>query len=171
MDDGELHSLAMQLGDALCARGIFLVSAESCTGGWVSKAVTDIPGSSAWFDCGFVVYNRDAKHAMLGVSMDLIDEHGEVSEPVVRSLAEGALARSRAALSIAISGIAGPTGGSPEKPVGSVCFAWGIADMVAGMVRNIKVLSETQHFDGDRESVRRQAVAHALQGALQQLRG
>ncbi len=169
MDDGELHSLAMQLGNALCGRGIFLVTAESCTGGWVSKVVTDIPGSSAWFDCGFVVYNRDAKHAMLAVPMDLIDEHGEVSEAVVAALAEGALARSRAALSIAISGIAGPSGGNPEKPVGTVCFAWGMADMMAGVVRNIKVLTETQHFDGDRESVRRQAVAYALQGALRQL--
>jgi nicotinamide-nucleotide amidase len=171
MDDGELHNLAMQLGDGLCARGIFLATAESCTGGWVSKAVTDIPGSSAWFDCGFVVYNRDAKHSLLGVPMDVIEDNGEVSEAVVRCLAEGALAKSRAALSIAISGIAGPTGGSPEKPVGTVCFAWGIADMVAGMVRNINVLSETRHFDGDRESVRRQAVAHALRGALQQLHG
>lgn len=166
MDDGELHTLAMRLGEALCARGIFLSTAESCTGGWVSKVVTDIPGSSAWFDCGFVVYNRNAKHSMLGVPLNIIDANGEVSEPVVKALAEGALSKSRAALSIAISGIAGPTGGSQSKPVGTVCFAWGLADMVAGMVRNIKVISETCHFDGDRESVRRQAVAYALQGGL-----
>lgn len=166
MDDQTLQMLASRLGEALCARGIFMATAESCTGGWVSKVVTDIPGSSAWFDCGFVVYNRNAKHGMLGVPMDMIETHGEVSEPVVRALAQGALSKSRAALSIAISGIAGPTGGSEEKPVGTVCFAWGMADMVAGMVRNIKVESAVQHFDGDRESVRRQAVAHALQGAL-----
>ena len=117
-------------------------------------------------DCGFVVYNRNAKHSMLGVPLDIIDANGEVSEPVVEALAKGALSKSRAALSIAISGVAGPSGGSVEKPVGTVCFAWGLADMVAGMVRNIKVESETRHFNGDREAVRRQAVAHALHGAF-----
>lgn len=166
MDDTGLQALATRLGEALCARGILLVTAESCTGGWVSKVVTDIPGSSSWFDCGFVVYNRNAKHSLLGVPLAVIEAQGEVSEAVVRALAQGALAKSRAALSIAISGIAGPSGGSAEKPVGMVCFAWGLADMVAGAVRNIHIDSTTRNFDGDREAVRRQAVAYALQGGL-----
>lgn len=169
MDNQILAVLASRLGEALCARGVFLASAESCTGGWLSKVVTDIPGSSSWFDCGFVVYNRNAKHCMLGVPLEVIDANGEVSEAVVRAMAEGALAKSRAALSIAISGIAGPSGGSAEKPVGTVCFAWAVADMVAGTVRNVRVASATAHFDGDRLAVREQAVAQALQGALDQL--
>jgi nicotinamide-nucleotide amidase len=166
MTEHALHTLAARLGEALCARGVLLATAESCTGGWVSKVVTDIPGSSSWFDCGFVVYNRNAKHCMLAVPLETIDQHGEVSEPVVRAMAEAVLAKSRAALSIAISGIAGPSGGSVDKPIGTVCFSWCLADTVAGMVKNTRVQTTTQHFDGDREDVRRQAVSHALQGAL-----
>lgn len=169
MEESGLQRLATRLGELLCARGILLATAESCTGGWVSKIVTDIPGSSSWFDCGIVVYNRNAKHSLLGVPLQVIDDNGEVSEAVVRAMAQGALAKSRAALSIAISGVAGPSGGSAEKPVGMVCFAWGLADMVAGAVRNTHIETATCHFSGDREAVRSQAVAHALQGAIDML--
>ncbi|MGD8999577.1 MAG: CinA family protein [Granulosicoccaceae bacterium] len=169
MNDTTLQALASRVGEALSARGIFLATAESCTGGWIAKTVTDIPGSSCWFDCGFIVYNRNAKQSMLGVPAAIIDANGEVSEPTVRALAEGALARSRAAMVVAVSGIAGPSGGTPDKPLGTVCFAWGLADMVAGAVRNIDVSSETRHFDGDREAVRRQSVQHALEGVLKLL--
>jgi nicotinamide-nucleotide amidase len=169
MEDTHLQELAERVGEALTARGILLATAESCTGGWIAKVVTDIPGSSCWFDCGFIVYNRNAKQSMLGVPASVIDENGEVSEPTVRALAEGALSRSRAAVTVAVSGIAGPSGGTPDKPVGTVCFAWGEADMVAGAVRNIQIHSVTCRFDGDREAVRRQAVHHALEGVLQLL--
>jgi nicotinamide-nucleotide amidase len=166
MSDKNLQILAARLGEALCARGIFFAAAESCTGGWLSKVVTDIPGSSSWFDCGFVVYNRAAKQQMLGVPAAVIDANGEVSEATVEAMAEGAIAQSRAAVTVAISGIAGPSGGSEEKPVGTVYFAWCIADRVAGVMRNNKTLSCREVFSGDRESVRRQAVARALQGVL-----
>lgn len=164
--DKILYSLAERVGQALNSKGIYLATAESCTGGWLSKIVTDIPGSSSWFDCGFVVYNREAKQQMLRVPAALIDANGEVSEQTVEAMAEGAIAQSRAAVTVAISGIAGPGGGSEAKPVGTVCLAWCIADRVAGVMRNSKTTSCREQFSGDREAVRRQAVERALQGLL-----
>lgn len=162
----DLYTLAESVGKALTAQGIYLATAESCTGGWLAKCVTDVAGSSAWFDCGFIVYNREAKQQLLGVPASVIDANGEVSEATVAALAEGALAKSRAAISVAISGIAGPGGGSEEKPVGTVCFAWSLADMVAGVVRNVRTQTHQACFTGDREAVRHQAVACALNGVL-----
>lgn len=167
--DKRLYSLAERLGQALNRKGVYMATAESCTGGWVAKCMTDVPGSSAWFDCGFTVYNREAKQQMLRVPAALIDANGEVSEATVRAMAEGAIAQSRAAVTVAISGIAGPGGGSDEKPVGTVCFGWCIADRVAGVMRNSRTSSCREVFSGDREAVRRQAVERALQGALELL--
>lgn len=157
----ELEALAATLGEALSARGWLLATAESCTGGWVAEAVTAIAGSSSWFDRGFVTYSNEAKQEMLGVQVATLAQHGAVSEAVVREMAEGALVRSRADLALAISGIAGPTGGSAEKPVGTVWIAWG--------TRAGEQLARCFHFDGDRTAVRRQSVAAALQGALRML--
>lgn len=162
----DLYRLAESVGKVLTSQGIYLATAESCTGGWLAKCVTDVAGSSAWFDCGFIVYNRDAKQQLLGVPASVIDAHGEVSEATVAALAEGVLAKSRAGISVAISGIAGPGGGSDEKPVGTVWFAWSRADKVAGVVRRLKTTSEMQCFSGDRKAVRQQAVACALKGVL-----
>jgi len=161
MADTELYSLAEQVGRALVARGLMLATAESCTGGWVAEAVTMVPGSSDWFERGFVSYTYISKREMLGVAGDTMGQHGAVSEPVVREMADGAIARSRAQISVAVSGVAGPSGGSPEKPVGTVCFAWRLRD---GPGR-----TATLHFDGDRDLVRRQSVVHALEGVLRLL--
>ena len=160
-DDHVLQNLARQAGERLQTLGEMLAAAESCTGGWVAKVVTDIPGSSGWFDRGFVTYTNDAKLELLGVPEALLASHGAVSEPVVRAMAAGALDHSHAARSLAISGIAGPTGGTPEKPVGLVWFAWAHDD--GG---NVRLRSAHRVFSGDREAVRRQAVAAALQGLL-----
>lgn len=153
-----LESLAAELGARLLERGEVLATAESCTGGWVSQVLTAIAGSSNWFDCGFVTYSNTAKADMLGVNKKTIVRHGAVSEPVVIEMATGALQRSRAQWALAISGVAGPAGGTPEKPVGTVCFAWAGPEGMA--------VSETCHFAGDREQVRRAAVEHALRGLL-----
>ncbi len=152
-DPGSLDQLAAELGRGLQASGDRLVTAESCTGGWIAKCMTDIAGSSAWLERGFVTYSNEAKQEMLGVGADTLARHGAVSEPAVREMATGALARSRATLAVAVSGIAGPDGGSPAKPVGTVCFGWG---------RVGRVEAETWLFRGDRDQVRRQSVAHAL---------
>jgi len=164
--DKELYQLAEQVAAQLNKTGDWLGTAESCTGGWVAKCLTDVPGSSQWFDRGYVVYNGQAKQQMLGVPADIIKENGEVSELVVRSLAQGVLAKSNASVSLAISGIAGPTGGSEDKPVGTVWFAWSRADKLAGVVRGVKTTAAVQCFSGDREAVRKQAVIHAMQGVL-----
>lgn len=129
--------------------------AESCTGGWIAKALTDIAGSSVWFECGWVCYSDAAKSSQLGVDPSVIAAHGAVSEQTAAALAAGALARSGADVALAVSGIAGPGGGSAAKPVGTVCFAW--ADGAG-------VRTATRHFDGDRESIRAQAAVFALQG-------
>ncbi|KDM92608.1 nicotinamide-nucleotide amidase [Photobacterium galatheae] len=154
-------SLARQVGQALKARQWRAVTAESCTGGGVSAAITEIAGSSGWFDCAFVTYSNEAKQDMLGVRAETLTEYGAVSEPVVKEMAQGALIHSRGQISVAISGIAGPDGGTPDKPVGTVCFAW--ADTTGWL------LLETCCFRGDRQSVREQAVARALQGILDRL--
>lgn len=148
---------AAAVGDRLAAAGLALVTAESCTGGWIAKVLTDLPGSSAWFERGFVTYSNAAKQELLGVAAPTLAEHGAVSEPVARAMAAGALAHSRAQVAVAVTGIAGPSGGSDHKPVGMVCFAWTWPGGAA---------STTQCFAGDREQVRQQAVAVALQRLL-----
>lgn len=161
MSSDTLITLAARVGARLRARGMMLATAESCTGGWVAQAVTAVGGSSAWFERGFVTYSDAAKQEMLGVSARTLAAHGAVSEQTACEMAAGALARSRAQVAVAITGIAGPSGGSPEKPVGTVCFAWAAQAGVPS--------AQTQHFAGDRESVRRQSVIAALQGLLQRL--
>ncbi|MBI5938217.1 MAG: nicotinamide-nucleotide amidase [Betaproteobacteria bacterium] len=158
----ELEALATQLGEALLAKCWRLATAESCTGGWVAQAVTAIAGSSNWFDRGFVSYSNEAKQDMLGVQAATLAAHGAVSEAVVREMVEGALARSRADLALAISGVAGPAGGTAEKPVGTVWLAWGRRDGVC--------TAQRFHFEGDRAEVRHQSVVVALQGVLRLLR-
>ncbi|TSA50828.1 MAG: nicotinamide-nucleotide amidohydrolase family protein [Nitrosomonadales bacterium] len=159
MADDALVELAAELGQALKARGWMLVLAESCTGGGVAEAITSVPGSSAWFERGFVTYGNVAKIEMLDVRAETLQEFGAVSEQTVREMVQGALAHSHAQLGIAISGIAGPDGGTPGKPVGTICFAW--ANTTG------ELLSATCHFSGDRAAVRQQAVEHAIRGALQ----
>jgi nicotinamide-nucleotide amidase len=162
-DDEALQALAAELAESLTRQGRMLTLAESCTGGWVAKVCTDLPGSSAWFERGFVTYTNESKQEMLGVSGETLERHGAVSEQTVSEMAMGALARSHAQLAVAISGIAGPGGGSEQKPVGTVCFAWARSGVGAQ--------AERVCFDGDREAVRRQSVAHALRGAQRQLHG
>lgn len=157
-----LAALAGQLGEVLMAGGQTLATAESCTGGWVAQVITSVAGSSQWFDRGFVTYANAAKEEMLGVPALTLQRHGAVSEAVARAMAQGVLAHSDADWALAITGIAGPGGGSPEKPVGTVCFAW------AG--REQGCLAQTRHFSGERQAVRAQAVEHALQGMLDLLR-
>ena len=155
--DTVLAALAREVGAGLLAAGRRLVTAESCTGGWIAKLCTDIPGSSDWFDCGFVCYSNAAKVRDLGVPEKLISAEGAVSDAVVRAMAEGALERTGANVSIAVSGIAGPGGAVPGKPVGTVWFA---------LARRFEDRLECQghliQFDGDREAVRRQAVQYGL---------
>ena len=155
-----MEELAKKLGERLKASKSVLVTAESCTGGWVSQAVTAVAGSSDWFERGFVTYSNAAKQELLGVRAETLARHGAVSEQTAREMALGALARGKGTHALAITGVAGPTGGSREKPVGTVCFAWADA---AGC------RSETVHFAGDREAVRRQSVVHALEGVLARL--
>lgn len=152
--DGELLQLSRLLGAALERRGWQLSTAESCTGGWISAAVTATAGSSNWFDRGFVTYSNAAKIEMLGVSARTLEEAGAVSAATASEMARGALAHSRAALAIAVSGIAGPGGGTAEKPVGTVCIAWACSD---GRSRAFRL-----QLDGGREAVRRQTVVQAL---------
>ncbi len=151
-----LEELAARIGALLHARGEVLATVESCTGGWVAAAVTSVPGSSAWFDRGFVTYSNRAKQELVDVPAQTLAEHGAVSEATARAMALGGLARSGASVAVAVTGVAGPQGGSPDKPVGTVCFAWAR--------RGGETRVERLHFDGDREAVRRQSVAHALAG-------
>jgi nicotinamide-nucleotide amidase len=157
-----MDELARRVGERLKSNAAVLATAESCTGGWVAQSVTAVAGSSAWFDRGFVTYSNDAKREMLGVSAETLARHGAVSEETACEMARGALERSAATLAVAITGVAGPGGGSAEKPVGTVCFGWASA---AG------VTSETCRFAGDRESVRRLSVIRALEGVLARLGG
>ena len=160
MTDSELMQLSEQVGQALKARGATVTTAESCTGGWVAKTLTDIAGSSAWFARGFVTYSNEAKSQMIGVSEATLLDHGAVSEPVVVEMAIGALRAARADYAISVSGIAGPDGGSAEKPVGTVWF--GVASASGQGV------TQRECFAGDREAVRRQATAYALNLLWQQ---
>lgn len=157
MED-ELYTLAVAVGDRLRHGGHRVAVAESCTGGWIAKVLTDIAGSSEWFERGFVTYSNQAKQDMLGVPPALLASAGAVSRATVEAMAAGVLSHSRAQLSVAVSGIAGPGGGTRDKPVGTVWIAW------AGSP--VGSCSRRFQFGGDREAVRRQAVAAALQGLL-----
>ena len=154
-----LHDLACEVGDRLRDRGWQLATAESCTGGWIAKLITDRAGSSAWFDRGFVTYSNNAKCSMLDVPEEVLARHGAVSAAAVAAMVTGALRNSTAQVAVAVSGIAGPEGGTAEKPVGTVWFGWGTE---AG-----EVLTERREFTGNRDAVRRYAAAHALQGVIQ----
>jgi nicotinamide-nucleotide amidase len=159
VSDEELHQLASELGDKLMARGWMLATAESCTGGWVGQLVTTLPGSSHWYERGFITYANTAKIEMLGVPADTIETYGAVSEETARAMAAGALAHSHAQAALAISGIAGPGGATPQKPVGLVCYSWALADGT--------LMSSTCRLDGDREEIRSRAVAAALRGLIE----
>ncbi len=149
------EKLAKELGETLEHKQLMLVTAESCTGGMVAEVVTLVSGSASWFERGFVTYSNQAKHEMLAVSAETIEEYGAVSEQTATAMAQGALNHSHASVSVAVTGIAGPTGGTDEKPVGTVCFAWAFKD---GFLK-----SEQNHFDGDRNNIRSQATQYVLQ--------
>lgn len=158
VSDEELNQLATELGDKLQARGWMLATAESCTGGWVGQLVTAIPGSSNWYERGFITYANAAKVEMLGVPAETLDTYGAVSEDTASAMAAGALKHSHAQAALAISGIAGPGGGTREKPVGLVCYGWALADGT--------LMSSTCRLDGDRDEIRSRAVAAALRGLI-----
>jgi nicotinamide-nucleotide amidase len=156
--ESDLAALSAAIGAILKARSLTMASAESCTGGWAAQVVTHTAGSSAWFDRGFVTYANEAKVAMLGVRPETLATHGAVSLATAAEMAAGALTNSNALISLSITGVAGPTGGSPDKPVGTVCFGW--------CLRGQAPEAERCLFQGDREAIRRQAVIHALNGLL-----
>lgn len=154
--DIELHDLALEVAHEALQQRLMLVTAESCTGGWIAKTLTDLPGSSAWFHAGLVTYSNEAKEALLGVNPRTLDVTGAVSEETALEMVSGALARFGAGLAVAVTGIAGPTGGTVEKPVGTVWVSW----KRRGGYAHARIF----HFSGDREAVRRQTVAAALTG-------
>ena len=159
-----MPTLVQQLAQTLLAKGLKIALAESCTGGLLAAHLTSLAGSSEWFERGFVTYSNQAKEESIGVAHALIERHGAVSEEVANAMAEGALNHSLAQVSIAITGIAGPGGGSANKPVGLVCFAWGIrAD------DRIQTYSQVKQFSGERESIREQACVYAIESLLAQL--
>jgi nicotinamide-nucleotide amidase len=147
------RTLTAQVAEQLLSKNLLLATAESCTGGLIAAACTDLAGSSAWFERGFVSYSNAAKTELLGVPADLIESHGAVSEPVARAMVEGALRHSRAQVAVAVTGVAGPGGGSPDKPVGTVWFGWATPE---------GVVTDKRCFDGDRQQVREATVQHAL---------
>lgn len=155
-----LPELVSDLAQALTHRGWMMATAESCTGGLIAATCTDLAGSSAWFDRGVVTYSNQAKADLLGVPMAMIEQHGAVSEPVARAMAEGMLARSQAQVAVAVTGVAGPGGGSPDKPVGTVWVAWA--------VQGQPTVARCLRLSGDRDAVRRQTVFEALQGLMPQ---
>jgi nicotinamide-nucleotide amidase len=158
-----LKSLARRIGVRLKKRNLKLATAESCTGGWIAQTVTSVSGSSGWFDRGFVTYSNEAKKELLGVRGGTLSRHGGVSLETAKEMAAGALARSRAQVAIAVTGVAGPGGGTKAKPVGTVCFAW---SRKRGAMESF-----VRHFRGGRERVRRQSVVFALKGLLERLEG
>ena len=160
--DHELTRLSGLVGTVCRQHQLMIATAESCTGGWAAQVITHTAGSSGWFERGFVTYSNAAKIDLLGVSPATLDSYGAVSVETALEMANGALTHSQAQIALAITGIAGPGGGSPGKPVGTVCFAWSIKNQAAQ--------AEQQVFAGDRESVRRQAVIHALQGLLSRIK-
>jgi len=149
--------MVTDVADFLQEKGWRLATAESCTGGWVAKACTDLAGSSAWFECGLVTYSNAAKQKLLGVLPETLETHGAVSEAVTAEMAQGALRVSAGDVVVSVSGIAGPGGATATKPVGMVCFGWATAE---------QTVTDTQCFSGDRDAVRRQSVEHALQRIL-----
>ena len=157
-DQALLEALAAEVGALLRSNGQRLATAESCTGGWVAQCLTSLAGSSDWFERGFVTYSNEAKQEMLGVPSGTLELHGAVCVATAQALAEGALQRSHADWAVSITGIAGPGGGSPDKPVGMVCFGWAGPDGFVG--------ADSRHFAGNREQIRAQSVAHALRGIL-----
>lgn len=161
ISDISIRTLARETGDFLRTRGLMLVTAESCTGGWLAKAITDLAGSSAWFERGFITYSNDSKTEVLDVAPRTLDTHGAVSEETAREMTAGALRRSRGDLAIAITGVAGPDGGTPDKPVGTVWIAW--------RRRDAEGLAAHFRFEGDRDCVRRASVIAALEGVLHRI--
>lgn len=157
--DADLQHMAKLLSERLIGEHLTLCTAESCTGGWIAKILTDIPGSSAWFDCGMAAYSYEAKQALLGVRPETLMQFGAVSRETVLEMVSGALITSSAGLAVAVTGIAGPGGGMPDKPVGTVWIAW--------KRRGHYPKADVFHFDGDREAVRRQTVAVALLGLME----
>ena len=155
-----LNVLSRKVGRALKDKGQTLATAESCTGGWVAQAVTSVAGSSDWFERGYITYSNASKREALGVRQATLARYGAVSEQAAREMARGALRRSRGCIALSVTGIAGPGGGLPGKPVGTVCFSW---------AQGRKISSETKRFRGGRTSVRRQSVIHALRGILKWL--
>lgn len=162
MATSELEELVELLAAELVNRGWRMATAESCTGGWIAKCCTDLAGSSAWFERGFVTYSNEAKMELLGVSATTLEAHGAVSSEVAGEMAHGACARAPVEASVAVTGIAGPDGGSAEKPVGTVWFGWSLGGENTD--------TEVCCFDGDRDAVRRQTVVHALAGLLGRVR-
>jgi nicotinamide-nucleotide amidase len=162
-DEEGIRDLALRCAGLLRKRDLRLVVAESCTGGWLAKVLTDLPGSSDWFDRGYVTYSNAAKQSMLGVRETTLQSEGAVSEATVAEMSRGALRESGADLALAVSGIAGPGGGSAEKPVGTVCFAW--------QQRGAEPQVARERFDGDREAVRRQSVRYLLHRLAEMLDG
>ena len=160
VSEAPVAALCEQLAQALLARGWMLATAESCTGGMIAAACTDLAGSSQWFERGFVSYSNEAKQELLGVDPALIAQHGAVSELVARAMAFGAVRHSRAQVGVAVTGIAGPTGGNAQKPVGTVWFGFQVDGRLS---------SELRHFDGDRAAVRAATVRQALQRLLELL--
>ncbi len=152
--------LATRVGHTLKAKGLLLATAESCTGGGIAHAITEIAGSSEWFDCGFVTYSNASKNELLDISEALIAQHGAVSEEIAGAMAEGAVANGSSDVAVATPGIAGPGGAVPGKPVGTVCFGWRVGD---------KTYTERLVFKGDRQQVRAQTVEHSLKGLLKLL--
>jgi nicotinamide-nucleotide amidase len=157
-----LTTLAIELGEVLKARNLTLALAESCTGGLVAATVTDIAGSSAWFDCGFVTYSNESKIEMLGVRAETLEKYGAVSEQIATVMAHGALKNSHAQIAGSITGIAGPDGGSKEKPVGTVCFAW--------VGSKLPLSTTTKRFFGNRQEVRQQAAIAMMSGLIERLK-
>ena len=156
VDDRQLHVLAESLASVFTECGASLVAAESCTGGWIAKVLTDIPGSSAWFECSVVAYSYEAKESLLGVQPQTLERTGAVSQETALEMVSGALARYGASVAVAVTGVAGPGGGTPDKPVGTVWIGW--------KRRGGYAQTQLYHFSGDREAVRRQTVAAALRG-------
>nr|VFK52235.1 MAG: nicotinamide-nucleotide amidase [Candidatus Kentron sp. TUN]VFK52432.1 MAG: nicotinamide-nucleotide amidase [Candidatus Kentron sp. TUN]VFK61933.1 MAG: nicotinamide-nucleotide amidase [Candidatus Kentron sp. TUN] len=165
--DVVIHELVTRLGKALTHRELLLTTAESCTGGWIAEVITSVAGSSTWFDRGFVTYSNLSKQEMLGVSATTLEAHGAVSEEVAREMATGTLIHSIAHTSLAVSGIAGPSGGTLEKPVGMVCFAWAMKR--PGNKAITRLESTTRYFSGDRKIVRQQAVVDGLRGMVEMI--
>ena len=163
-DYESLQKLSAAVVNDLTEAGKAVSTAESCTGGWVAKSITDIPGSSAVFQYGIVSYSNGAKESILGVKNESLEKHGAVSKPVVEEMAKGVLRLSGADIAVAVSGVAGPDGGTDEKPVGTVWFAWAMRDGAKA-----RVDTHCAHFKGDRDLIRELTVAHALQGILERI--